>query len=111
MNFLELKLQPHWIHFGHCLKISFPDLQNIELNIGHDKRRCIRQVLLVWSQSNPAASWEPIAEALKRIGFPLLSAIVTKHYTSHQSFHGLEYDYYDVLASISSMSFVFHEVY
>ena len=111
MNFLELKLQLHWIHFGHCLKISLQDLYKIEANFGHDKRHCIRQVLLMWSQSNPAASWESIAEALKQIGFPFLSAIVTKHYTSHQSFHGLEYDFYDVLASISSMSFVFHEVY
>ena len=110
MNFLELKLQPRWLHFGHCLKISLLDLHKIELNIGHDKKRCIQQVLLVWSQSNPAASWEPIAEALKQCGFSLLSTIVTKQYTSHQSFHGLEYAYYDVLASISSMSFVFHEV-
>ena len=111
MNFLELKLQPNWLHFGHCLKISLQDLHKIELNMGHDKKRCIQQVLLMWRQSNPAASWESIAEALKQIGFPLLSAIVTKHYTSHQSFHCLEYDFYDVLASISSMSFVFHEVY
>ena len=111
MNFLELKLQPRWLQFGHCLKISVPDLHKIEVNVGHDMKRCIQRVLLAWRESNLAASWEPIAEAIKECGFPLLSTIVTKHYTSHQSFHGLEYAYYDVLASISSMSFVFHEVY
>ena len=79
------------------------ELHKIEVNAGQDSKRCIKQVLLMWRKFNPTASWEPIAEALKQCGLSLLSAIVTKQYTSHQCTDSLDYPYYDVLASISSM--------
>ena len=111
MKLLELKLQRDWIQFGYCLNIPIEELHKIEVNAGQDSKRCIKQVLLMWRKFNPAASWEPIAEALKQCGLSLLSAIVTKQYTSHQCTDS-HYPYYDALASISSMSLsVFQYLY
>ena len=118
MKFLESKLQTNWHHFGHHLKIPIEDLHNIEVNVGQDNERCTRQVLFVWRKLNPAASWEPIAEALEQSGLSLLSAIITKRYTNPgptfcqicQSTHGLDYndfDIHDVLTSSMSTSLLF----
>ena len=120
MNFLGLKLQSHWIEFGHHLNLPIEELHKIEINVGEDSTRCTKQVLFLWRSLNPAASWEPIAEALKQSGLSLLSAIVTKRCTNPgptfcricQCTHGLDYtdfDIHDVLTSIpNSMSTVLH---
>ena len=118
MKFLESKLQTNWYHFGHHLKIPIEGLHNIEVNVGQDNERCTRQVLFMWRKLHPAASWEPIAEALEQSGLCLLSAIITKRYTNPgptfcqicQCTHGLDYndfDIHDVLTSSMSTSLRF----
>ena len=118
MKFLESKLQSNWYCFGHHLKLSMEELHRIEVNVGQDNERCTRQVLFIWREKHPAASWEPIAEALEQSGLSLLSAFVTKQYTNPgpifcqtgQCTHGLDcpdFDIHDVLTSIpNSMSLV-----
>ena len=87
------------------------ELHKIETNVGEDSTRCTKQVLFMWRRLNPAASWKPIAEALKQSRLPLLSAIVTKRYTNSgptfcqicQCTHGLDYtdfEMHDILTSI-----------
>ena len=111
MKYLGLKLQSHWFQFGYRLKIPMDELHKIEVNVGDDNIRCTNQVLLMWRRLNPAASWEPIAEALKLSGLSLLSATVTKRFTNPgpmfcqicQCTHGVDFtdfDLHDVLASI-----------
>ena len=111
MKFLESKLQSNWYCFGHHLKLPMEELHRIEVNVGQDNERCTRQVLFIWREKNPAASWEPIAEALEQSGLSLLSAFVTKRPTFCQicqCTHCLDYTHFemhDVLASIpNSMS-------
>ena len=116
MNFLESKLRSKWYQFGHHLKLPIEELHRIEVNVGQNNERCTRQVLFLWRKLYPAASWEPIADALEQSGLSLLSAIVTKRYTNPgstfcricQCTHGVDYtdfDIHDVLTSIpNSMS-------
>ena len=118
MNFLESKLRSKWYQLGHHLKLPIEELDRIEMTVGQNNERCTRQVLFMWRKWNPAASWEPIAEALEQSGLSLLSAIVTKRYTNPgltfcqicQCTHGLDYtdfDIHDVLTSIlNSMSVI-----
>ena len=101
MKVLELKLQKGWIQFGYHQIILVKELYKIEVNVGQYSKQCIKQYCLCGEN----ASWEPIAEALKQCGLSLLFAIVTKQYTSHQCTDSLDYPYYDMIASISSMSF------
>ena len=91
--------------FGHCLNLSKEELHNIEIRVGQDNKRCTKQILLAWRKLNPLASWEPIAEALQKTGYMLLSSIVTRHYTNPgptycQRTHGPDFDFtvHDVLA-------------
>ena len=120
MNFLESKLRSKWYQLGHHLKLPMEELHRIEINVGQNSERCTRQILFMWRRLNPAASWEPIAEALELSGLSLLSAIVTKRYTNPgpmfcqicQCSHGLDYtefETHDLLTSIpNSMSEVLH---
>ena len=105
---MESKLELKWMKFGHCLNLSKEELHNIEIRVGQDNKRCTKQILLAWRKLNPLASWEPIAEALQKTGYMLLSSIVTRHYTnpgptycqSCQRTHGPDFDFtvHDVLA-------------
>ena len=117
MKFLESKLQSNWYCFGHHLKIPMEELHKIEVRVGQDTERCTIQVLFMWRRLNPASSWEPIAEALEQSGLSLLSAIVTKRYTSPgptfcricQCTHGLDYTdvgIHDVLDSFPNSMLV-----
>ena len=99
MNFLESKLRSKWYQFGHHLKLPIEELHKIEVNIGQNNERCTRQVLFLWRRLNPAASWEPIAEALKQSGLSLLSAIVTKRCTN-PGIDFTDFHIHDVLSSI-----------
>ena len=82
MNLLGENLHSNWMEFGYHLEIPMEDLHKIEVNVGHDRERCTRQVLLMWRKLNPTASWEPIAEALKQSRSSLLSAFVSKRYAN-----------------------------
>ena len=106
MKVLELKLQNNWIEFGHHLNIPMKKLHEIEAKVGHDNNRCTNQLLFMWRELNPDASWEPLVKALKQCGLFLLSAIVSKRYTRSRSGPTWsDYDMYEVLASIpNSMS-------
>ena len=117
MKFLESKLQSNWYRFGHHLRIPIEELHKIEVRVGQDTEHCTIQVLFMWRRLNPAASWEPIAEALKQSGLSLLSAVVTKRYMNPgptfcqicQCTHGLDYpdiDIHDVLTSIPNSMLV-----
>ena len=111
MSFLGSKLQSHWMKFGYHLNLPIQELHKIEINVGKDSTRCTKQVLFLWRRLNPAASWEPIAEALKRSGLSLLSAIVTKQCTNPgptfcqtcQCTHGLDFTHFDIPDVLSSI--------
>ena len=112
MNFLGSKLQSHWFEFGYHLKVPLKELHRLEVTVGQDSTRCTRQLLFIWKNLNPAASWEPIAEALDKSGLFLLSVLVTKRYKNPNPIfyqtHGTDFnniDVYDVPDSLpNSMS-------
>ena len=111
MNFLESKLRSKWYQFGHHLKFPIEELHRIEINVGQNNERCTRQILFLWRRLYPAASWEPIADALEQSGLSLLSAIVTKRYTNPgptfcQCTHGLDYTDFDIHVKLYSKQYV-----
>ena len=102
MNFLQSKVHLDWVKLGYHMHLSVSDLYNIDIGFGEDNKRCIRQLLFKWRESYPDASWEPIAKALEKSGYMLLSTVVTKlcknpGSTVWEHTHGLDIN--DVTAS------------
>lgn len=81
MEFLESKITTDFVKFGHYLGLSMNELWKIEESVGHDPKRCIKQILFLW-RSSQDLSHKAIAAALEASGYQLLSKIVGSHSTS-----------------------------
>ena len=69
-----------WFNFGYNLGLKVQQLQKIEDHYHHPnyktpETQCTREVVFLWRKHNKTASWEPIANALRRIN---LSKIAEK---------------------------------
>ena len=65
-----------WFNFGHNLGLEAQQLQKIEDRYHHYKPpepQYIREVLFLWRKHNKTASWEPVANALRRIKLPKIA--------------------------------------
>ena len=84
MTFLDSRLNTDYLKFGHHLGIDMNELQKIHEALGHDTKRCIREVLFEWKRrSSPEdVTYEAIAKALEETGYPLLSTVVKDCYGS-----------------------------
>ena len=90
------------------------ELHQIELNIGHDVKRCIKHVLFLWQKRSPDGSHEDVAKTLKASGYDLLSAMICFQYSQTQSVtfcascqttHGLDISDYELLNHILGSMF------
>ena len=72
-------LQKKWFNFGINLGLTIGQLDEIELTCS-EPLRCTR-VLLHWRVNNFTASWQPIADALVKIGLSDLAHKVCDHFT------------------------------
>ena len=73
MSFLETKLTNDYMKFGHCLGLDMNKLHTINTKMGHDARRCIREIMFQWRRGSPNATPKIIIEALKTAGYHILS--------------------------------------
>ena len=78
-----------WFNFGYELGLTVGQLDNIEMRY-HDTLQCTRKVLLQWRVNNRNASWEPLIEALNKIGLTELGVDVEHHFTVPQKSKELE---------------------
>ena len=69
-----------WFNFGYELGLTVGQLEDIEMRY-HDPLQCTRKVLLQWRVKNKSASWEPLNEALHKIGLTELANDVEYHFT------------------------------
>ena len=75
----ENDLQEMWFNFGTNLGLTITQLHEIELTC-NEPLHCTR-VLLHWRVNNSTASWQPIADALVKIGLSDLAHKVHDHFT------------------------------
>ena len=82
-------LKGKWFNFGYELGLTVGQLNNIEMRY-QDHLQCTRKVLLQWRVNNRSASWEPLTEALHKIGLTELAVNVEHHFTVPQTQEELE---------------------
>ena len=56
------------------------ELQEIKRIMAHDERVCTKEILFRWKRRSPNATHQTIAEALKRVGYYLLSEMINHHF-------------------------------
>ena len=76
-------LSEKWFGFGFELGLTVGQLDDIEMRY-HDPLQCTRKVLLQWRVKNKSASWEPLTEALRKIGLTELANDVEYHFTAQE---------------------------
>ncbi|XP_019859787.1 PREDICTED: uncharacterized protein LOC109588035 [Amphimedon queenslandica] len=77
----EGDLGKKWFDFGYRLGLTYGQLQDIELT-SIDFTQCTRKVIIHWRDQNKSKSWEPLAEALAKIGFQDLAHRVKDNFNS-----------------------------
>ena len=73
-----------WFDFGYELGLTVGQLDDIEMRY-HDPLQCTRKVLLQWRVKNKSASWEPLTEALHKIGLTEVAVDVKHHFTTQEN--------------------------
>ena len=73
-------LKEKWFNFGYELGLTVGQLEDIEMRY-HDPLQCTRKVLIQWRVKNRSASWEPLNEALRKIGLTELANDVEYQFT------------------------------
>ena len=73
----------NWFAFGLVLGLTVGQLHDIEVTC-HDPLQCTRKVLLQWRVKNESASWQPLTEALRKIGLMELANDVEYHFTAQE---------------------------
>ena len=76
-------LKGQWFKFGYELGLTVGQLDDIDVRYC-DPLQCTRKVLLQWRVNNKSASWEPLTEALHKIGLTELAVDVEHHFTVPQ---------------------------
>ena len=76
-------LSEKWFNFGFQLGLTVGLLEDIEMRY-HDPLQCTRKVLLQWRVKNKSASWEPLTEALYKIGLTELANNVEHQFTPQE---------------------------
>ena len=68
-----------WRDLGVELSISDAKLDIIANNFPHDVEGCCSQILSLWLDIDPQASWNKLIEALKHIGKKVLAKNIEIH--------------------------------
>ena len=82
MSFLDSKLTTDYVMFGHHLGLTVRELYRIEETVGHDTKRCVKQILFHWRDNSKDITHEAIVKALQASGYQLLSKIVESRFSS-----------------------------
>ena len=73
------QLNKNWIKFGYQLGLTIGQLDEIELTYSEALRYI--GVIEYWRFNNPTESWQPIVDALVKIGLSDLAHKVCDHFT------------------------------
>ena len=82
MSLLDSKLTTDYVKFGHHLGLTIRELYRIEETVGHDTKRCVKQILFHWRNHSKDITHEAIVKALQASGYQLLSKIVESRFSS-----------------------------
>ena len=66
--------------FGISLGIPIPKLHEIESCVGHNFKRCLIKMLFYWKMELHGSSYKVVSETLRKIGYPVLSAIIIRRF-------------------------------
>lgn len=65
LNTSEDHFKEKWFIFGWVLKLTMPQLHDIEFTY-KSIHQCVREIIFLWRSQNTTASWKLVADALDK---------------------------------------------